>query len=367
MPARVIHVGATTERNRKQMTDSSAAQQFELDPDQGAWDRYVLAHEGANYCHLFGWKEVFEKAYRKKCHFVALSDDQNLIGIAPFVQMKGFASRGRLVSLPFLDRGGVLADKQTTCTGLLDRCLRLSEKLGTHGVTLRGSLCEPVDEARQTDRFRLLLDLGASEEELWSKIGAKVRNQIRKSQKSKLETKEVSSDRLPDFYRVFAANMRDLGSPTHSRGFFSEIFRVFSDHARLFLTFDRTGQVVAGAVALDFRQERCVPWASSLRSARSACPNHSLYWGVLQDAIGLELESFDFGRSSVGTGTYRFKKQWGAQPEPLFWKSLDSQGVEAREKIASPTDYPWVTAAWRRIPLGLTTRLGPLIRRRLSN
>jgi hypothetical protein len=34
--------------------------------DKNPWDSYVLSHPDSTHCHLFGWKEVIEKAYGHK-------------------------------------------------------------------------------------------------------------------------------------------------------------------------------------------------------------------------------------------------------------------------------------------------------------
>ena len=44
---------------------------------------------------------------------------------------------------------------------------------------------------------------------------------------------------------------------------------------------------------------------------------------------------FDFGRSSEGEGTYKFKKQWGAKPTPLVW--YDS--IEKRKTKTEPSQF----------------------------
>ena len=58
-----------------------------------------------------------------------------------------------------------------------------------------------------------------------------------------------------------------------------------------------------------------VPWASSLREYFSLCPNNLLYWEMIRWGCKNGYQRFDFGRSSPDSGTYRFKKQWGAKEE----------------------------------------------------
>jgi hypothetical protein len=83
---------------------------------------------------------------------------------------------------------------------------------------------------------------------------------------------------------------------------------------------------------------------------------------------------FDFGRSTYDEGTYKFKRQWGAEPVPLAWSDL----VHNLAPIQTTTDITstgsdnvnqiraLVEKTWSKLPLGVTTRLGPKIRKHIS-
>jgi hypothetical protein len=153
----------------------------------------------------------------------------------------------------------------------------------------------------------------------------------------------------------------------HGRGFVDAIFAAFGDAARVYLTRDRDGKAVGGAVALRFRGVVTVPWASSLREHFPACPNHSLYWRILADAAGSGATAFDFGRSHEGSGTYHFKRQWGAEPRPLLWKSFDPEGRPLPPSVLKPDEHRILTRIWRSLPVRVASKLGPVLRRQLSN
>ena len=331
------------------------------------WDKFVLSHRDATYCHLAAWRTVVEEAYGLRSHFLLLRNDQGLQGILPLVHLRGPIAPNRMVSMPFLDQGGALSDSDEVSGLLIEAAAQEAKKLGAKGLDLRAPLSGMPDSPDLPTRFRFLLSLPASDEELWKKVGPKVRNQIRKSEKGGLTSDSADNSSLPAFYDVFSRNMRDLGSPTHSPGFFEAIARQLGNRLRLYLTYDADKQPVGGAVAIHFRDCVTVPWASSLRSARSLCPNHSLYWRILRDARQWGAGVFDFGRSSLGTGTYHFKKQWGAEPVPLAWAFLDPMQNPETDYYLDPRSRSAATQIWRRLPLSLTLKLGPLIRRQLPN
>jgi CelD/BcsL family acetyltransferase involved in cellulose biosynthesis len=169
---------------------------------------------------------------------------------------------------------------------------------------------------------------------------------------------------LPAFYDVFAANMRDLGSPVHGRPCLQAVLEAFKPRARRLLA-RRAGRPVGGLLALVHGDTLYVPWASSLRSEAAHCPNMLLYWEALRGACQDGHRRFDFGRSTRDSGTYRFKRQWGAEEVPLYWYTLPLRG-RAAPPAGADERLALAGRLWRRLPLGLTRWLGPRLRRLLT-
>lgn len=330
------------------------------------WDGFAERMGAGSFCHLFAWKEILERAYSLVCRFLVARSSKEIVGLLPLVVVRGPLGERRVVSVPFLDQGGVLSADPDGIVGLKKTALAFAAETQAKGVDFRGPGSEN-HKLTATDRHRFLLKFGDSEEALWSSIGSKVRNQIRKAEKSGLRTDQVDSAELPRFYSVFARNMRDLGSPVHSLRFFEEMVRELGPRLRLFVTVSNSDKDVAGAVAIRFASTVTVPWASALRSARRDCPNHSLYWAILSSALRDGAREFDFGRSTVGTGTYHFKKQWGAEPQPLVWNSFDPDGRPQEPRLLSAAGNPSIAKLWSHLPLPIANFLGPRIRRRLAN
>jgi FemAB-related protein (PEP-CTERM system-associated) len=334
--------------------------------DASSWDAFVSSHPGATLGHGFGWKRVFESAYRLAAHYlVALEKDKDEVaGVLPLVHMRGLLGGNRLVSLPFLDQAGPLARSAAAGEALWTGALRLARELGVRGIDVRS---EAGEGPAPTGRSALVLALPPSVEELWRSFSTKVRNQIRKAEKEGIRTEPAGAGRLDDFYRVFSRNMRDLGSPVHSRRFLETVLDVFGSRATLHLTLERTGRVIGGAIALRAGGKVTVPWASSLRECFASCPNHSLYWQILSGCVHSGADVFDFGRSHDGSGTFHFKRQWGAEPRPLLWAAFDPEGRPASDGALKPGDHTTLTRLWRCVPVTLASFVGPYLRRQLSN
>jgi FemAB-related protein (PEP-CTERM system-associated) len=215
-----------------------------------------------------------------------------------------------------------------------------------------------------TAKVNLALALPSDPDRLWRQIDGKVRNQVRKAERSGLRLEVDGPKFLDPFYECFAANMRDLGSPVHGRAFFRAIFESFGDDARTVLV--RQGErVLGGLVALSFKDRLVVPWASTLREHRALCPNMLLYWGILRRACEEGFAWFDFGRSTRGSGTYRFKRQWGAIEEPLFWYSISLGGSQSAP-AGNERHRALLADLWRRLPFPVSRWLGPRLRRYLT-
>jgi CelD/BcsL family acetyltransferase involved in cellulose biosynthesis len=91
-----------------------------------------------------------------------------------------------------------------------------------------------------------------------------------------------------------------------------------------------------------------------------------LYWDTIRAAAADGFGHFDFGRSTRDSGTYRFKRQWGAEERPLFWYRVstgagaDTGAADAGSSAAAP-----FTAVWRHLPLSVTEHVGPYLRKYL--
>jgi len=172
-------------------------------------------------------------------------------------------------------------------------------------------------------------------------------------------------DRLAAFYDVFAARMRDLGSPVHARRFLGAVVEAFGPRAQIVLA-RRGGLTIGGLIAIRFRDRVAVPWAACLERYFPLCPNMLLYWHTLSTACADGIRHFDFGRSTRGSGTYRFKRQWGAREEQLFWYTIPLRPESRQSRRAVERGGDLAVKAWRRLPLAITRQLGPHIRRYLT-
>ena len=326
------------------------------------WDQFVRRHPAGTGYHLWRWQAVFQGGLKHRCHYLVARRGSALCGVLPLVEVRSRLFGRALSSLPYVNYGGVLADDPATASALADAAAAFARDRSLGYVLFRHRERLLHGLPARTHKVTMLLPLADSAEAMWSGLDRKVRNQVRKGEKSGLTVISGGAELLDDFYAVFARNMRDLGTPVYGRSLFSAILMAFPDDAKLHVA--RLGDVVV-AGALSYAYGACVevPSASSLRQYRPLCANHLMYWRIMEQAIGEGRRVFDFGRSTPNDGTFNFKEQWGAVPEQLHWeyRLVGSTLLPADDRHSAK--YQTMIDAWKRLPIRLTTLIGPHIAR----
>ena len=110
-----------------------------------------------------------------------------------------------------------------------------------------------------------------------------------------------------------------------------------------------------------FRDEVLPFYGGGIRSARTLAANDFMYWEVMRMACARGCRVFDFGRSKIGTGSYAFKRNWGFQPTPLVYQYYLAAGHRMPDLNPLNPKFRVLSSVWKRLPLAVTTRLGPLI------
>jgi FemAB-related protein (PEP-CTERM system-associated) len=266
-----------------------------------------------------------------------------------------------LVSLPYLNYGGVQADNDATACLLIDHAVALADRLDVRYLEIRHvrPLDHPALVQRPCNKVHMSLPLPATVSELWDQIPSKVRNQVRKGHKIGLRVVWGDEELLPEFYSVFSHNMRDLGTPVYGTALFRSVLRHYPGRAEVCCV--RHGDLPAAAGLLIHGVGVTeVPSASSLRRFNHLCPNMLMYWSLLERAVQRGQSSFDFGRSSPDSPTYQFKKQWGATPSQSSWQYYVRSGRETDMRPDNPR-YQRMIRLWQRLPVVLTRWIGPSI------
>jgi hypothetical protein len=325
--------------------------------EAGEWDQLV-EREGGTHFHRHGWKEVFERALGHECLYLAArSDHGGLAGVLPLVRVRSLVFGHYLVSVPFVNYGGPLGSDEAVrllAASAVDQARRDGVKL----LELRSRGALPIDLPVSHRKITVVLDLPAGgPDALMKQFEAKLRSQVRRPAKEGIEVR-FGADQVEPFFRVFPPHAR----PRHA------------DDAEPVLRGDRPGlpdawfgcawlgdlPVAAGA-GFVWGREFEMTWASSLHEYNRLSPNMGLYFAFMRRAMEQGLTRFNFGRCSPGSGTHRFKSQWGSRDERLHWYQATPDGTPAATPSPDAGALSYGPKVWQKLPLGLATWLGPRI------
>lgn len=331
-------------------------------PDE--WNHYVSINPAAGIHHRVEWRNILSQSYgHDGLYLCARNASQNIVGVLPLIHMKSRLFGNKLVSLPFFQRGGAIADEPLIESKLIQAAATYGSTLGVDFIEYRDDIPHqhlPEPSAVQTHKVNMILALPDSQDKLWHGFTSKLRAQIRRAQREQAQVLIGGKEYLNDFYAVYSRNMRDLGSPVQSKRFINNILLNFPDNSWLVVIKLQQRPVAAGFL-LGSGQTMEIPLASTIREVNHLSMNMFLYWEVLKFAIQQNYSQFDFGRSSKNAGTYRFKQQWGAKPKQLYWHYWLGNSAAPPSLNPSNPKLALIIKVWKRLPVVLANLLGPVI------
>jgi serine/alanine adding enzyme len=325
------------------------------------WDELARASTGSSHHHLYGWRRIMEDVLGHECVYLAASEDGKLVGILPLVRVKSVVFGHYLVSMPFLNYGGPLGS-DAAVSALAREATRMAESEGVKLLELRARESIPLDLRVSHRKITVVLDIPAEgSATLFKKLDSKLRSQVRRPAKEGV-TYQFGADQVDPFFDVFSHHMRDLGTPTQSREFFRRIADEFPDSSWFGCAW-LAGRPIACGCGFRWSSEFEMTWASSLREFNRTSANMGLYWAFMERAAADGATTFNFGRCTPGSGTHRFKRQWGGRDEQLWWYQLSRDRDAEGAATPSPDAGVWSLGPrmWRHLPVGLANALGPRI------
>ena len=328
------------------------------------WKGYVEKSISATFAHQIEWKDILEKSFKHKPLYLLGLENNQIAGILPLFYYSSILFGKFLISLPWLDYGGVCANSIEIQQKLIDKAIKIAKQKNCKFLELRSVISEEERLVSKIDKVTFILELDPDPEKVWKKIDSKARNQTRKAQKAELEVSFGKEDSIEPFYSVFSTNMRDLGTPVWTKELFKNILTYFPEKSELALV--KLGdKVIGGGLILYFKDMMTVPSASSLSSFLKYCPNNILYWEIIRRGCLKGIKLFNLGRSSWNSGTFNFKKQWIKEPTQLHWQYYMNRAKDLPELNPTSSKFSLGIKLWKKLPLAWANFLGPKIVRNL--
>ena len=332
--------------------------QFDDEGDFGRWQTYVHERPDSQYSDLAEWRPLFRELYGFDDHSYAFVEDGRITGALSLYHIRSPLMGRMLVTNPFYGSGGFYWDNDVARDALAERALAVARELAVHYVEfrLRGELPAPFES--NTDFAEYDLKFGASSEETWTRrLSSNTRQNIRKSLKQNLEFR--LSDDHRRCYGLLCHTLRAHGTPFHGERFFRLLRKHLGERVR-FSEVWRGKQLIAGGIVVRYKDTISTPYIGSLANYRPLRPNYLQYWKLIEHYAGLGVRCFEMGRSPRDSTHARFKKKWGCEEFPVQYSYVVIDERKGYRTVSRPSAFQRLaTNVWRRLPLAVTTVIGP--------
>ena len=329
-------------------------------------DAFVAEHPRSELFHRPQWSLAVEQGCGQRSHYlVAERPGGGLAGCLPLTDVRSILFGRALVSTGFGTGGGVLAGDEAAAEALLGAGWDLAGRLGCSTLELRGGPFSEDFAVRDDQYVGFAMALPEGEEAILKSIKRRHRG-VRRARALGLMARFGRGERdRSDFFRVYGESMRNLGSPVFPPRLFEAVLDQFGDDADIITVHD-SANPVAGLLNIYFKGTILPYWGGGTAAARDCRGHEFMYFEAMCHASRRGCTRFDFGRSKVGSGNHSFKAGWGMEPEPLCYGIRTAAGAAPRDiNPLSPRNRLKVEA-WKRLPLFVSNRLGPLLARGLG-
>ena len=324
------------------------------------WDDYAMQSEAATFYHRFAWKEINEQCFGHRTFYLAAVDGNEFRGIFPIVLLRSRLFGTMLCSMPFVNLGGPCASDSGAMNGLLEEAGRILAATNADYLEMRSRTRLETSGPTAEHKVSMTIELSRDPEDVWNAFTSKHRNTIKSAQRKGFTTSVGGAEHLDDFYEILSESWRSLGTPLYAKSYFREIADRLADSISIFLV-HHEGKPVGTAFNGLHRQTVEGMWAGTTAAYRRSDANYVLYWDMIKHYCETGFARFHLGRSTVDSGAEAFKKKWLAHASQLYWQyELGRAGGIPQLNVNNPK-YQLAIRTWRRLPLVVTKRLGPLI------
>jgi hypothetical protein len=367
----------------------------------------------ATFTVLDAWTSIARSNYAFPVHRLETEQESGVNGILSLVEIKHPLLGHYLTTSPFGSYGGFAFSSPEARDALLARARQLGDDLGAEYVNVRfapplgaglptldaglpmlsaglpmlsaglpmlsaglpTSADEPPEGWVQDPVYATyLMDLASDPESLMPNFSSDHRNHIRKSLKKGFAVKFGHLDPstgsgqalLDDAYEGLARSMHELGSPYHSKAYLKSMAEALGEALEFVVLYGPKSKIAGAGVFIAHGNVVTNLHANILRRYRSNYAGEFLYWKVIERYCQKGFQTFDIGRSLIGSGNETFKLKWKPRKQVLaYWYALKPGGELPHINQKSPR-FRFAIATWKILPAFIVRPLGPFLIRGLA-
>ena len=334
------------------------------EPDEAARVEAFVADVGGSVFHRPAWLSAIECGTGQLALGLLAERNGAITGWLPLSEVHSPVFGRMLASSGFAIEGGVLAEDEVTAEALCRAAEELALRQSCATVELRGGYLPADWDLKADSHCGFVAALAADDEAQLTTVPRKQRAEVRKGLQADLEVTigRSEADRAAH-YAVYAESVRNLGTPVFPKSLFDAVLDALDADI---LTVRHQGRALSSVLSLYHAGAVMPYWGGGTWAARRLRANDRMYYALMLHARQRGCTRFDFGRSKTGSGAFAFKKNWGFEPQPLTYGSWTAPGFEKRDADPTSARHAARIALWRKLPLSVANRLGPVIARGLG-
>lgn len=293
------------------------------DTDRDRWNAFVDEHQGRGFCY-YQWRDVLKRSYKVPSHYLYAQDGLGkMVGILSSYVSTDFRGRRHLYSL----RHGMVSSDEKAAIALLEGVKHFVQEQRILSTSISTGSRDIAAIFVNKTKKSITLPLRPTEEETWKALPRDTRQGINRSIRRGATT-EWGFHNLKPFYEIYAENMLSKGVPIHGYPYFhaiAEELKSFSD----LIVVQAEGKVIAGMIVLWSRNAVDLYLGGWLFDFAKLIPYQLMFWETIKVAHRRGVGLVDMGESKEGSGTYKFKMNFGGVVQDIFYLSAEKTAAES--------------------------------------
>ena len=332
-------------------------------------ERQLYCFNGASVFHSLHWKHVMEYSFGYPSFYVIAKNEEKIVGLLPLYCIDSLVWGRKLTSAPFNFYTDPLFLSEEALVKMLEFAKHLTLANDCNYLHIRTNMCLNVDLKRslgfdlQRNLVTSMMSLGGGSEQVWAHIRRPRRWSIKKAMKSGVKVKIADSLLgIKSFYLMLSEVYTKIhGVPCHSLNFLMNVWKSLAPKKMAMLTMGYYNNVpVAGVFSLLFGDKMYLVWGIGKPAYRFTRAEDFVLWNVLEWGCSNHFKICDYGVTSLHhEGLMQYKQEWGTNEKGLN----DYFFINKKNPINLDyyTSHTVVKALWRRMPLPLARKIGPLL------
>jgi len=288
------------------------------------WNEILSGSRRRTFFQTHLWAKVLDETYdnyRVATRLFTFDDGLEVLVPCMEIRLDGHGLRRKYESMPLGTYGGLI------CGGGMVTDLHVKRIIRHFETTCVTSICfnpDPLSDPATgypsggavTPTYTHILPLEKGFDHIWqNEFSSKVRNQVRKAEKSGVEIYVDSSmEGFKRYYAIYTESSKRWGKdkPDYPFKLFEALSRVDHRYVRLWMA-RAEGEVIAGALNFYYGDNVFYWGGAMLKEYSKYCPNNLLLKTAILDACREGYRYYNFGASGSLEGVRKFKESFGAK------------------------------------------------------